>query len=427
MSNEKKLALSNAKGLIPELRFPEFKNDGDWQRSTIGKIGKFYYGKSAPKWSLSNDAPTLCVRYGELYTKFDTVISKIKSRTNIETSNLKFSKGGEILIPRVGEVPQDFAKNCCYLPFPNIAIGEMISVYETKEYPIFYAYYFRTLWKQFAEVVEGQNVKNLYYVNLEPIVVGKPSYLEQQKIAFCLSSLDEVIAAQKQKLDALKEHKKALMQNLFPQEGEKVPKLRFKDFVKDGDWEKKKLGEVAELTSSKRVHLADYVSSGIPFFRGKEISQLKYNHIPDDILFISTEQYNEIKEKYGVPQKGDILITAVGTLGNVYCIKNDSNFYFKDGNLIWMKNIKINSIFLEVLLDVEKEIVLASAIGSSQKALTMTALNKLEFKMPKNPKEQEKIADSLTTLGELIKAQADKLEKLKLHKKGLMQGLFPNS
>lgn len=80
--------------LIPEIRFPKFQKDGNWELTTIGEIGKFYYGKSAPKWSLSNDAPTLCVRYGELYTKFDTIISEVISRTNIDPCNLKFSKGG---------------------------------------------------------------------------------------------------------------------------------------------------------------------------------------------------------------------------------------------------------------------------------------------------------------------------------------------
>ena len=205
---------------VPKLRFPEFMDSGEWECTTIGEVGKFYYGKSAPKWSLSNDAPTLCVRYGELYTKFGTIISEVLSRTNIDPSNLKFSKGGEILVPRVGEVPQDFAKNCCYLPFPNIAIGEMISVYETKEYPIFYTYYFRTMEQQFSRVVEGQNVRNLYYVNLEPIVIGKPSIPEQTKIADCLSSLDELIYSQVKKLDVLKLHKKGLMQGLFPSSNE---------------------------------------------------------------------------------------------------------------------------------------------------------------------------------------------------------------
>ncbi|QDK80114.1 hypothetical protein EXU85_16460 [Spirosoma sp. KCTC 42546] len=204
-----------------------------------------------------------------------------------------------------------------------------------------------------------------------------------------------------------------------------IPELRFPEFLKDGEWEEKKLGEIAELTSSKRVHLADYVSNGIPFFRGKEISQLKNNNIPEDILYISEEQYDTIREKYGVPVIGDILITAVGTLANVYCVKNNDKFYFKDGNLIWMKNITIDSGFLEVLLDVEKEKILASAIGSSQKALTMVALNKLKFKTPRNLEEQQKIADCLSSLDEVIAAHSQKLYALKEHKKGLMQNLFP--
>jgi type I restriction enzyme S subunit len=164
--------------------------------------------------------------------------------------------------------------------------------------------------------------------------------------------------------------------------------------------------------------------NGIPFFRGKEISLLKNNQIPEDILYISNEHYKEIKEKYGVPEIGDILITAVGTLGNVYCIRNSNKFYFKDGNLIWMKNISENSIFLEILLNVKSKDILSSAIGSSQKALTMAELNKLTFSYPKK-EEQQKIADCLSSIDELITAQTQKLDGLKTHKKGLMQQLFP--
>ncbi len=200
----------------PRLRFPEFKNAGEWEPTTIGALGKFYYGKSAPKWSLADDAPTPCVRYGELYTKFGPEITETYSRTNIDPTTLRFSKGGEILIPRVGEKPEDFGKCCCYLPLKGIAIGEMISVLETKQHPLFYTYYFRCLYKQFAKVVEGQNVKNLYYAELEPLPIHRPSIPEQQRIAWCLSSLDALINAETQKLEVLKTHKKGLMQQLFP-------------------------------------------------------------------------------------------------------------------------------------------------------------------------------------------------------------------
>ena len=204
-----------------------------------------------------------------------------------------------------------------------------------------------------------------------------------------------------------------------------VPGLRFSEFEVNGEWKNTKLKDLATLTSSKRVHLADYVERGIPFFRGKEISELKRGIIPSDILFISEEQYEQIKNKYGVPMIGDLLITAVGTLGNVYRIATDAKFYFKDGNLIWFQNISINSLFLEILLEVKHKEVLATAIGSSQKALTMKALNKLPLSIPDDPKEQQKIAATLTTLDHLIAAETEKRDALQAHKKGLLQQLFP--
>ena len=200
----------------PRLRFPEFRDAPKWEATKIGAIGSFYYGKSAPKWSLAESAPTPCVRYGELYTKFGTVITETYSRTNIDPKNLRFSKGGEILVPRVGEKPEDFGKCCSYLPLANIAIGEMISVFETKQNSLFYTHYFRSLYKQFASVVEGQNVKNLYYTELEPLAISRPSLDEQQRIADCLTPLDDLITTATQELETLKTHKKGLMQQLFP-------------------------------------------------------------------------------------------------------------------------------------------------------------------------------------------------------------------
>ncbi|WP_236748396.1 restriction endonuclease subunit S [Acidovorax carolinensis] len=200
----------------PRLRFPEFRGAGDWVPTTIGAIGSFYYGKSAPKWSLEESAATPCVRYGELYTKFGAVITETYSKTNIDPKNLRFSKGGEILVPRVGEKPEDFGKNCSYLPIKNIAIGEMISVFETKQNPLFFTHYFRNMYRQFAAVVEGQNVKNLYYTELEPLAISHPILDEQQRIADCLTSLDTLITAATQELETLKIHKKGLMQQLFP-------------------------------------------------------------------------------------------------------------------------------------------------------------------------------------------------------------------
>ena len=199
------------------------------------------------------------------------------------------------------------------------------------------------------------------------------------------------------------------------------PILRFPDF--QGEWEDRKLGEIAELTSSKRIYLSEYVDNGIPFYRGKEISELKQNIQPKDILYISSALYNEYKTKYGVPRINDILITAVGTLGNVFVIRNNDPFYFKDGNLIWLKNVSVNSDFLMYLLEVNKNKLESSAIGSSQKALTMVELRKLTFIFPPNL-EQNKIAVFLSLMDKRIQTQIKIIEELRLLKCVLLKKTF---
>ena len=152
-------------------------------------------------------------------------------------------------------------------------------------------------------------------------------------------------------------------------------------------WGKKKLGDIGDITSSKRVFLSDYVVDGIPFYRSKEIIQ-KYNFENiDKPLFISKEKYDEIKLRFGRPESGDFLITAVGTLGFVHLVnEKDGEFYFKDGNLIWIRSIK-NKTLIPFLLfkfrsDEFKTFLNSIAIGSSQKALTIIALKKIEIVVP---------------------------------------------
>ena len=185
------------------------------------------------------------------------------------------------------------------------------------------------------------------------------------------------------------------------------------------------MGEIADLTSSKRVHAQDYVDSGIPFYRGKEISELREHKPVSEVLYITEEKYKEIAKLYGSPQVGDLLITAVGTIGNTWVVDNVP-FYFKDGNLIWFKNITCNPNYLDYVLssdDGQKKID-ASAIGSNQKALTMVKLNELKFMFP-NDNEQVKIADYFRNLDHLITLHQRKCEQTKTLKKYMLQKMFP--
>ncbi len=149
-------------------------------------------------------------------------------------------------------------------------------------------------------------------------------------------------------------------------------------------WKKYKLADVCSISSSKRIFAKEYQTEGIPFYRGKEIIE---KHNGNDIsteLYISTERYKEIKEKFDVPKKGDILLTSVGTLGVPWYVDEDE-FYFKDGNLTWFRtNEKCNSEFLYLWLNSNeaKNQIELMCIGSTQKALTIDTLKKFDISLP---------------------------------------------
>ena len=184
-------------------------------------------------------------------------------------------------------------------------------------------------------------------------------------------------------------------------------------------WKSYKLGDIAEITSSKRIFYSEYVPSGIPFWRSKEVIE-KFNrkNISTD-LFISNEKYQEIKSKFGVPQQNDILLTSVGTLGIPYLVQSDEQFYFKDGNLTWIKNINnelLNPLFLFKWLasSIGRESLSEITIGSTQEALTISGLKTLELLLP--PLEEQKaIAEVLSSLDDkidLLHRQNQTLESL---------------
>lgn len=170
--------------------------------------------------------------------------------------------------------------------------------------------------------------------------------------------------------------------------------------------EKYIINDICDVGSSKRIYLSEYQDSGIPFYRGKEIIEKDSNKEISNELFISQERYNEIKEKFGVPKKGDILMTAVGTIGISWYI-NEEDFYFKDGNLIWFKNFKkdiVNSRYLYYIFKskIFSEIIKNISIGSTQKAITIEQVKKIELEFPKI-EIQNKIVKILDNISNKIK------------------------
>ncbi len=195
-----------------------------------------------------------------------------------------------------------------------------------------------------------------------------------------------------------------------------------------------KLDSLCEITSSKRIFYSEYTESGIPFFRSKEIIDLfNKNNIATE-LFISKDRYNEIKNKFGVPEKDDMLLTSVGSIGIPYLVKSSDKFYFKDGNLTWFRNYNRKLIvplylYLWTTSSVGKETLMRLSMGAAQPALTISRLKNLSLNLP-SVSVQQKIASILSTYDRLIENNARRIRLLEqmaenLYKEWFVRFRFP--
>lgn len=183
-------------------------------------------------------------------------------------------------------------------------------------------------------------------------------------------------------------------------------------------WKEVMIDNLCEVTSSKRIFYEEYVTSGIPFFRSKEIIELSNNQLVSTDLFITKEKFNSINDKFGAPAKDDILLTSVGTLGVPYLVPGTFEFYFKDGNLTWFRKWKkeVNPLFFYWWLKSPQgyQALLDISIGSTQQALTISGLKGINLFLP-SLSEQERIAEVLSSLDDkidLLQRQNKTLEEM---------------
>lgn len=232
---------------------------------------------------------------------------------------------------------------------------------------------------------------------------------EQEKIANCLSSLDELIAAQGRKVEALKSHKKGLMQQLFPCEGETQPGLRFIEFQNSRDWVRRRLGEFAEVSASGDLDTATFS----PDCTEKHCFPVYSNAVEKEGVY----GYSSVARH----QANSITITARGTLGSAFLRTTD---FVGIGRLIVVSDFtnEVDPIFLK---ECWNHLAVVPQEVTSIPQLTAVAARATSLPFPQLP-EQQRIADCLTSLNSLITAAVQKLDTLKEHKKGLMQQLFPN-
>ena len=241
-----------------------------------------------------------------------------------------------------------------------------------------------------------------------------PDINEQHEIATKLDKIDALIAERQQQLELIDQAVKSRFIELF---GDPL--------IEDDRYPRVPLGSLAEVGSSKRIFEKEYVSEGIPFYRTKEIVELsKGNRITTE-LFITKERYDEIRNEYGVPQKGDLLISAVGTIGVIWIVDGKNDFYFKDGNLLRVSATEkfvpeYLKYLLEALISAYKS---EMSSGTAYAALTILALKEMMvYDVPHA--EQEQFAAFVEQTDKSKLAVQKGLQELEILKKSLMQQYF---
>ena len=258
-----------------------------------------------------------------------------------------------------------------------------------------------------------------------------PTHPEQQKIADCLSSVDELIAAQVRKVNALKTHKKGLMQQIFPRKGETQPRMRFPGFQNGGEWVQGGLGSKASKVGSGITPTGgdkNYKQSGRPFVRSQNVSW--GDLLLEEIAFIDEETH----ASFGATEikAFDVLLNITGASIGRSAVADER---IVGGNvnqhvcIIRFKAAELNPIYLNQYLispNGQKQIDSFQA-GGNRQGLNFAQIRSFSIPLPPKVSEQQRIADCLSSLDDLITAQTQKLEALKTHKKGLMQQLFPSA
>jgi type I restriction enzyme S subunit len=416
------------KAIQPRLRFPEFRDAGEWDQKRLGDEGALLSSLTGKAGGDFDVGGAKFVTYINVFSNTFADPKELRLVDVKESERQNAVAIGDIFFTISSETPEEVGMSSVLLDdLGNCYLNSFCALFRfspnKRPNPIFTGYLLRQrlVRDYFTKKAQGSTRFNLSkdaFKNL-PFIVPSPP--EQQKIADCLSSIDELIAAEGQKLDALKAHKKGLMQQLFPAEGETVPKLRFPEFRSAGEWEIKKLEALGYFTGggtpSKETQA--YWTGEIPWISSSDLTENSISQI-NISRFITKQAVQESATKL-VPAKSILLVSRVG-VGKLavstfpLCTSQDfTNF----------TPTAAEPYFLAYLLKSRKEILLSFNQGTSIKGFTKDKIASLELGFPSLP-EQTKIADCLSSIDELIAAEGQKLDALKAHKKGLMQRLFPN-
>lgn len=400
--------MSKKKEIVPKFRFPEFQRDG------IDFVHGNKLFKSITNKNHNSDLPILAITQDQGAVPRDQIEYNV-TVTDKSLSNYKVVEVGDFIISL-----RSFQGGIEYSRFKGICSPAYIILRKREENisELYYKYFFKT-WRYIQSLnrnLEGiRDGKMISYSQFSSVKVPYPrSFKEQQKIADCLSSIDELIDAENRKLKALEKYKKGLMQKLFPAEGKTLPEWRFPEFQGCGEWKFKSIGKACKMFSGGTPDTSkkEFYGGTIPFIRSAEINKSSTE------LFITEEGFKNSSAK--MVKKGDILIALYGAnSGEVALSKIDGAI----NQAILCLRHETNNVFVYHYFTHMKNWIISKYIQGGQGNLSGQIIKSVNLYFPK-AEEQQKIADFLSEIDTMITGQSNKVEQLKAHKKGLMQGLF---
>lgn len=409
-------------GLVPRLRFPEFRDAGEWLEYPVSKMLE---EALRPVKMHDEDSYTLVTvkrKYGGITLREHLTGREIlvKSQFRLKRDDFLISKR-QIVHCACGIVPSEF---------DGAVVSNEYSIFQSSELCDidFFDYFVQQplVSESFRKCCVGIVIEKMLFKQ-EQWLKSKflfPRIEEQKRIADCLSSLDKLVSAEAQKLDALKAHKKGLMQQLFPRDGETVPRLRFPEFRDAGVWRKDLLGNIFGTTSGGTPNrsIKEYWNGRIPWIT---TSLVDCNVIHEAEEFISEEGLLNSSAK--LLPKGTVLVAMYGqgkTRGKVAMLGIEAATNQACAAILPAKEVTPEFVFLNLGSRYEEMRALSNSGG--QENLSQDLIRKLPFLFPHDVAEQQRISDCLSSLDQLINAQDQKMiHALKAHKKGLMQQLFP--
>lgn len=397
--------------VVPKYRFPEFALD-----ASIDYVAGGFLFDPITNRNHHADLPILAItqEYGAIPR--DEIDYKV-SVTEKSLKAYKIVEKGDFIISL-----RSFQGGIEYSMYDGICSPAYIILRKkTNIIDQYYKYYFKSyrFIQDLNKDLEGiRDGKMISYSQFSSILLPKPDKEEQQKIADCLSSIDDLISAEEKKLSLLNDYKKGWMQKLFPSEGKTVPEWRFPKFQDSEEWEKLNIKKACNppysggtpVTSKK-----EYYNGDIPFIRSGEIGKEKTE------LFLTSEGLDNSSAK--MIEKGDVLMALYGANSGDVAI---SPIKGAINQAILCLRHKNNNTFLYHYLEFKKNWIVRTYIQGGQGNLSGEIVKSIELCSPQEPEEQNRITAFLSVIDELTNSQKEKIEALKQHKKALIQGLFPS-